>query len=71
MANLEELEIQDWQREPGLKNPLTPEQVEWLETQASEEIWPFYLEHPQTAAKLVLSQGATLREVLDEMFNYE
>jgi hypothetical protein len=69
-AEAANLEITPDQRVPGLKNPLRPEQVEWLEIQVSRENWPFYLEDPQTAAELVLPQGANLAQVLDEMFNY-
>jgi hypothetical protein len=48
------LEIQDWQRKPGLKNPLTPEQVEWL-TQ-DEETTPLAMWDPQETAMWILAK---------------
>jgi len=62
------LEITAEQRVPGLKNPLTQEQVDWVEAKAAKENWPLYLEDPQVAAQAVLPLGATLEGVLEEMF---
>jgi hypothetical protein len=41
----EDFEIQDWQRRPGLKNPLTPEQIAWISR--DEAITPLALAEPQ------------------------
>jgi hypothetical protein len=55
MANREELEIQDWQREPGLKNPLTPEQVAYLVE--AEKTLPFAMGDPQEVAEWLLAKN--------------
>jgi hypothetical protein len=59
----------DLEIKPG-QTELTQEQEEWLNAQASKETWPFYLENPRTAAKALLPKGASLADILDEMFNY-
>ncbi|MDR1605224.1 MAG: hypothetical protein LBS10_10655 [Gracilibacteraceae bacterium] len=68
MANREELEIQDWQREPGLKNPLTPEQIEWLQAQALMEFAGAYcpaVQAIQAVAERYLPQKLMLSGLLN------
>jgi hypothetical protein len=61
------LEIQDWQRKPELKNPLTQEQAAWVEKQILEELRAnstiLQWDPVQEAAERLLQQGASLSEI--------
>ena len=68
MAVPQELEIQEWQRKPGLNNPLTKEQVEWAAAETARQFVGVYSPQPnriQELAKDVLQQGASLPQVLE------
>jgi len=58
------LEITEEQRKPGLKNPLTPEQVEWLTK--DEATTPLAMGDPQQVAEQVLAKNpeATIYKIL-------
>ncbi|GHU69939.1 hypothetical protein FACS1894184_14710 [Clostridia bacterium] len=63
-----ELEITEAQRTPGLKNPLTQEQVDWIQEETSSQFVGTYCpqaQRVQTLATEALKAGANLKQILD------
>jgi hypothetical protein len=61
-----ELEITEAQRQPGLENPLTKEQVEWLNQEVIAGLAGTMLgwDNPQVIARKLLPQGKSLIDIL-------
>ena len=62
------MEITPEQRQPGLKNPLRPEQVEWLVK--DEATTPLAMGDPQKVAEMVLAKNprATLEQIAGVLY---
>ena len=60
-----ELEITPEQRKPGLENPLTQEQVEWVKKQVRQHTVGIHLQmdDPQKIAQEILPQGKSLIDI--------
>ncbi|GHU70884.1 hypothetical protein FACS1894184_16950 [Clostridia bacterium] len=60
-----ELEITEAQRQQGLENPLTPEQVKWVNQAMISEMAGVMLkwENPQAIAQKLLPQGKSLNDI--------
>jgi hypothetical protein len=60
-----ELEITEAQRQPGLENPLTKEQVDWLNKRVIAGLAGTMLcwDDPQEIARKLLPQGKSLLEI--------
>ena len=62
------LELTPEQRTPGLKNPLTQEQIAWLTK--DEATVPFVMGDPQEVAEWVLTKNpdATLGQIMGALY---